>query len=233
MALALDRKAFVYDPVRGPGRYRRHHAAGAGRVVGDAEGDAGDRFPGYGPDINANREEARKLMQKAGYGPDKRLAGQGLDAQHSDLPRSRRDPDRPAQEHLYRRRARRRRDRQWFPKVARKDYSARPQPDRQRASTIPTSRSTRTIPAARSATTPTTATRRSRSCSTSSRWRPTSPSARSWSGRSTRSCRRTWRARSSSTPRSGTCWQPYVKGITIMVNSSYNGYRYEDVWLDK
>ena len=31
----------------------------------------------------------------------------------------------------------------------------------------------------------------------------------------------------------GTCWQPYVKGITIMVNSSYNGYRYEDVWLDK
>ena len=31
-------------------------------------------IPGYGPDINANREEARKLMQKAGYGPDKRLA---------------------------------------------------------------------------------------------------------------------------------------------------------------
>jgi peptide/nickel transport system substrate-binding protein len=33
--------------------------------------------------------------------------------------------------------------------------------------------------------------------------------------------------------RMGSCWQPYVKGITIMVNSSYNGYRYEDVWLDK
>src|SRR6185295_3960391 len=29
---------------------------------------------GYGPDINANREEAKKLMQKAGYGPDKHLA---------------------------------------------------------------------------------------------------------------------------------------------------------------
>ena len=25
--------------------------------------------------------------------------------------------------------------------------------------------------------------------------------------------------------RSGSCWQPHVKGITIMVNSSYNGYR--------
>ncbi|MCP6769980.1 hypothetical protein NL529_34540, partial [Klebsiella pneumoniae] len=32
-----------------------------------------ETIPGYGPDINANREEARKLMQKAGYGPDKHL----------------------------------------------------------------------------------------------------------------------------------------------------------------
>ena len=37
------------DPVRGPGRYRRHHAAGAGRAVGDAEGDAGDRSPATAP----------------------------------------------------------------------------------------------------------------------------------------------------------------------------------------
>jgi peptide/nickel transport system substrate-binding protein len=33
--------------------------------------------------------------------------------------------------------------------------------------------------------------------------------------------------------RSGTCWQPYVKGYTPMVNSIYNGMRMEDVWLDK
>jgi len=33
--------------------------------------------------------------------------------------------------------------------------------------------------------------------------------------------------------RAGTCWQPYVKGVTIMINSIYNGHRYEDVWLDK
>jgi hypothetical protein len=25
----------------------------------------------------------------------------------------------------------------------------------------------------------------------------------------------------------------WVKGLTIMVNSIYNGWRYEDVWLDK
>ena len=30
-----------------------------------------------------------------------------------------------------------------------------------------------------------------------------------------------------------TCMQPYVKGLTIMVNSIYNGWRMEDVWLDK
>jgi peptide/nickel transport system substrate-binding protein len=30
-----------------------------------------------------------------------------------------------------------------------------------------------------------------------------------------------------------TCMQPQVKGLTIMVNSIYNGWRMEDVWLDR
>ena len=30
-----------------------------------------------------------------------------------------------------------------------------------------------------------------------------------------------------------TCWQPYVKGFDTMSNSVYNGWRMEDVWLDK
>jgi len=33
--------------------------------------------------------------------------------------------------------------------------------------------------------------------------------------------------------RRATCWQPHVKGITIMVNSISNGARMEDVWLDQ
>jgi peptide/nickel transport system substrate-binding protein len=33
--------------------------------------------------------------------------------------------------------------------------------------------------------------------------------------------------------RTGTCWKPYVKNMTVMNNSVYNGYRYEDLWLDK
>jgi peptide/nickel transport system substrate-binding protein len=34
-------------------------------------------------------------------------------------------------------------------------------------------------------------------------------------------------------PRGATCRQPYVKGLTIMVNSSFNGWRFEDIWLDR
>jgi peptide/nickel transport system substrate-binding protein len=29
------------------------------------------------------------------------------------------------------------------------------------------------------------------------------------------------------------CWRAEVKGLTLMVNSIYNGWRMEDVWLDK
>jgi peptide/nickel transport system substrate-binding protein len=31
----------------------------------------------------------------------------------------------------------------------------------------------------------------------------------------------------------GNCRQSYVKGVTLMVNSIYNGWRMEDVWLYK
>ena len=33
--------------------------------------------------------------------------------------------------------------------------------------------------------------------------------------------------------RGGTCHRPEVKGITMMVNSIFNGWRMEDVWLDR
>jgi peptide/nickel transport system substrate-binding protein len=33
--------------------------------------------------------------------------------------------------------------------------------------------------------------------------------------------------------RVGSCWHPYVKGITLMVNSIFNSWRMEDVWLDR
>jgi peptide/nickel transport system substrate-binding protein len=33
--------------------------------------------------------------------------------------------------------------------------------------------------------------------------------------------------------RAGTCWQPHVKGIVQQINSIYNNWRMEDVWIDK
>jgi len=33
-------------------------------------------------------------------------------------------------------------------------------------------------------------------------------------------------------PRGATCRYPRVKGMTVMINGIYNGYRYEDLWLD-
>ena len=33
--------------------------------------------------------------------------------------------------------------------------------------------------------------------------------------------------------KSAQCWQPYVKGFVTHVNSIYNNWRLEDVWLDK
>ena len=32
--------------------------------------------------------------------------------------------------------------------------------------------------------------------------------------------------------RAATCRRPEVKGLTIMVNSTFNGWLMEDVWLD-
>ena len=32
--------------------------------------------------------------------------------------------------------------------------------------------------------------------------------------------------------RAPTCWDPKVKNVMIMVNSIYNGWRMEDIWLD-
>jgi peptide/nickel transport system substrate-binding protein len=33
--------------------------------------------------------------------------------------------------------------------------------------------------------------------------------------------------------RRATCWNARVKGLTLMVNSLFNGWRMEDVWLDQ
>jgi peptide/nickel transport system substrate-binding protein len=73
MGLAFDRQAFLDILNEGNGRV-------GGNMLPPPEGVWGmppevlQTLPGYGADVEKNRAEARKIMVKLGYGPDKRLA---------------------------------------------------------------------------------------------------------------------------------------------------------------
>ena len=73
MALSLDRKAFIDIISEGQGDI-------GGVMQPLPEGlwgmppDVMKTLPGYDPDVQKNRAEARDIMHKLGYGPDKRLA---------------------------------------------------------------------------------------------------------------------------------------------------------------
>jgi len=62
---------------------------------------------GYDPDVPKNRAEARKIMEKLGYGPDKHLA---VTVSTRNIPPYRDPAVRPAEGDLYRRPARTNRD---------------------------------------------------------------------------------------------------------------------------
>src|SRR6266852_7159447 len=73
MILSVDRKAFVDILTEGEGRI-------GGNMMPPPEGVWGmppevlRTLPGYDPDVEKRRGEARKIMEKLGYGPDKHLA---------------------------------------------------------------------------------------------------------------------------------------------------------------
>src|SRR5215210_3737527 len=73
MALTLDRKAFINILAEGHGDIGGAMQPAPQGVWG-MPAEMLKTLPGYGPDIAKNRAEARELMKKAGYGPDKRLA---------------------------------------------------------------------------------------------------------------------------------------------------------------
>jgi peptide/nickel transport system substrate-binding protein len=109
----------------------------------------------------------------------------------------------------------------WFPKIARKIIrSGSTSPAA--ASMIPTSSSMKTTRAAPSATIPATVILSCRNSSVNSRARRLKINADRSCGRSISSCRR--RGEPDHLPlHGGTCWHPHVKGITLMINSIFNG----------
>jgi peptide/nickel transport system substrate-binding protein len=73
MALSLDRQAFIDILTEGQGTVGGSILPPPDGVWGMTQ-DVLHGLPGYGPDVQRNREEARAIMQRLGYGPDKRLA---------------------------------------------------------------------------------------------------------------------------------------------------------------
>jgi peptide/nickel transport system substrate-binding protein len=231
LALTLDRRSFIDILAQGQGDIGAAMEPPPSGVWG-MPADMLATLPGYGPDVAKNRAEARGIMQKLGYGPDKHLEikvavrnvptyrdpGVILVDQLKDIwIDAELDPVETAN---------------WFPKLARKDYqiginntgSAVDDPDQQFFENY--------------------------GCG----------SERNYTGYCNKELEAMFVEQSTTTDqdkrkhlawdidkklqedgarpiiyhtRLGTCLQPQVKGLTIMVNSQYNGWRMEDVWLER
>jgi peptide/nickel transport system substrate-binding protein len=231
VALTLDRRAFIDTLTEGKGDL-------GGAMLPPPEGVWGmpaemlKALPGYDPDVAKNRAEARAIMETLGFGPDKRLK---LTVSTRNVPPFR-DPaviliDQLKEVYI---------DAdldpidtvQWFPKVMRGDYKVAlnltgnglDDPDQTLYENF--------------------------TCGAEGNYdRYCNPELdkmvdrQSMESDQPRRKELVWEierklAEDAARPilwhnRSGTCWQPYVKGYTPMVNSIYNGLRMEDVWLDK
>jgi peptide/nickel transport system substrate-binding protein len=229
MALSLDRKAFIDIITEGQGDI-------GGVMQPPPEGLWGmppellRTLPGYDPDVEKNRSDARRIMQQLGYGPEQRLK---LKLSVRDLPFFR-DPaviliDQLKEVYV---------DGQletidttnWLPKVMRKDYivalspaGGGPDPDQNLYLLY--------------------------GCGGELNYNGyCSPEVDGLIDRQSIETDRAKRqqliweierrlAEDGARPiifydRRATCWQPRVKGLTVLVNSISNGWRFEDLWLD-
>jgi peptide/nickel transport system substrate-binding protein len=188
-------------------------------------------LPGYDPDVQKNRTQARQIMEGLGYGPNKRLQ---INVTTRDLPYFR-DPAVILIDHLkeiYIDGVLETIDTtNWLPKVMRKDYivglnlaGSGPDPDQNLYLLY--------------------------GCEGDLNYNGyCSPEVdrlieqQSIEANEARRKQLVWAiekklAEDGARPiifysRGATCWQPHVKGLTIMVNSIFNGNRREDIWLDK
>jgi len=231
MSLSLDRKTFIdilYEGQADIGGAMQPPPAGLwGLPAGELQ-----TLPGYIPDVEKNRAEAREIMQKLGYGPDKRLP---VTVSTRDVSYYR-DPaviliDQLKQIYM---------DGElqpvdttnWYPKVMRKDYTV--------GMNITESE----------VDDPDVLYYENYACG----------AARNYTGYCNPEVDKLINQQSIETdvgkrkqlvwqierklieddarpviffPHGAVCRSPSLKGLTLMVNSIYNGQRYEDLWLDK
>jgi peptide/nickel transport system substrate-binding protein len=230
MALSIDRQAFIDIISEGKGDI-------GGVMQPGPDGlwsmplDLLKQLPGYDPDVTKNRAQARQIMQKLGYGPDRRLS---IKFSARDIPYYR-DPaviliDQLKEVYI---------DAEletidttsWFPKVARRDYIVG-------------------LNLANGGGDPDQILYLGYGCGGDLNYSGyCSPEVdklidqQSVEANQEKRKQLVWEiegklAEDGARPiifysRGGTCRQPRVKGFTIMVNSIFNGGRMEDVWLDK
>jgi peptide/nickel transport system substrate-binding protein len=231
LALSLDRKAFVDIITDGQGDI-------GGVMLPPPEGVWGmppevlRTLPGYDPDVAKNRAEARKIMEQLGYGPDHRLA---LTVSTRNIP-AYRDPATILVSQLHEIYIDPELDPvdtvQWYPKLMRKDYAVGlnvsetgvDDPDQQFYENYVCG-SDRNYTGYCNPEVDKLIDRQSMEADAGKRRQLVWEIERRLAEDGARPV--------IFYPRGGTCRQPWVKGLTIMVNSIYNGWRYEDVWLDK
>jgi peptide/nickel transport system substrate-binding protein len=230
MALSIDRQAFVDTLAQGKGDIGGILQPPPGGLWGMPRAEV-DRLPGYDPDVPKSRAQARAIMEKLGYGPDRRLQTKVTTRDWSIY----RDPavlliDQLKQVYI---------DgelelvdtAQYFPKIRRKDFTI--------ALNLQTS-----------GPDPDPILELFYGCGASLNWDGyCNPEvgrlidAQSREGDPGRRKQVLWAiekklAEDNARPiifynPGGTCRQPWVKGLTFMVNSIYNSWRMEDAWLDK
>jgi peptide/nickel transport system substrate-binding protein len=231
MVLSLDRRAFIDIISDGDGSV-------GGAMMPPPAGSWGmpaemlQTLPGYGPDVQKNRAEAREIMKKLGYGPDKRLAVTVTTRNVAAY----RDPavlliDQLKQVYI---------DgtlnpidtTQWYPTVMRKDYAVGltvsenglDDPDQQFYENFACG-AERNYTGYCSPEVDQLVDRQSAETDIEKRKQLVWQIERKLAEDGARPA--------IFYPTSAACWQPYFKGHTMMVNGNYNGWRMEDAWLDK
>jgi peptide/nickel transport system substrate-binding protein len=231
MMLALDRKAFIDILGEGQGDI-------GGGMLPPPEGvwgmpqDVLQTLPGYGPDVEKNRADARKIMEKLGHGPDNRVPVKVstrniaayrdpavilIDQLKTIYIDGELEPIETAN---------------WFPKIARKDYqlglnitgSAVDDPDQQFYENYACG-SERNYTAYCNKELEQAFDRQSAEADQDKRKQLVWEIDKKLQEDAARPI--------IMHNRGGTCWQPQVKGVTLMVNSIFNGWRLEDLWLHK
>jgi peptide/nickel transport system substrate-binding protein len=231
MGLAFDRQAFLQILNQGKG------AIGA-NMMPPPDGDWGmppevlQTLPGYGPDVEKNRAEARKIMEKLGYGPDKRLA---IKLSTRNFP-AWRNPAVIMISHLKEIYIDAELDlvdtARWYGKMARKDYTVG------------------AVPIESGVDDPDQMFFENYLCGAVRNYggycNPELDKLINQQSMEANPVKRkdiVWQIERILAeaevrpvlfyPAIASCWEPWVKDLTLMTNSIFNGWRMEDVWLDK